>query len=101
MITSADVEMSGTPLEEALLKVCRDLVVPLVQADGGELHFVSFAEGELALHLSGACAGCPGTSLTSRGVIEPALRAIAPELRLRVTAGASIPFGARKLGNGA
>lgn len=89
--------MTARPAEDALTQVCRDVIHPLVQADGGELYLVSLSEGGIALHLSGACAGCPGVGLTSRHVIEPALRAIDPNLRVTITSGASIPAGSTKL----
>lgn len=101
MTTSARSAISAQHADEALLRVCRDVIHPLVQADGGEIHLVSLVEGEIALHLSGACAGCPGVELTSRRVIEPALRAIEPNLRIKITAGASIPAGSTKLSEGA
>ena len=48
------------------------LGAPLVRADGGELHVVAIEPDQLTLHLSGTCSGCPGVTLTTRSVIEPA-----------------------------
>lgn len=72
-------------------------MLPLVRADGGELHLVSLSEDEVALHLAGTCAGCPGVELTRRAVIEPALAAAAHGRKIVVTSGAILPKGAKKL----
>jgi Fe-S cluster biogenesis protein NfuA len=79
---------------ENLLKVCSDIIAPLVHADGGELFVVSIEEGSIALHLAGKCAGCPGATLTSASIIEPAIHAVAPLVRVTVTSGFHVPEGA-------
>ena len=52
----------------------------------------------VTLHLSGTCSGCPGAVLTTRGIIEPAVHAVAPSARVVVTNGAKVPEGASLLG---
>ncbi|MEP7121409.1 MAG: NifU family protein [Byssovorax sp.] len=79
---------------DQLLKVCRDVIAPLVKADGGELFIVAVEADHVTLHLAGTCAGCPGAVLTARGIIEPAVHAVAPTARVVVTNGAKIPEGA-------
>jgi Fe-S cluster biogenesis protein NfuA len=79
---------------DQLLKVCRDVIAPLVRSDGGELYLVAVESDHLTLHLAGTCAGCPGAVLTARGVIEPAIHAVAPSARVVVTNGAKVPEGA-------
>lgn len=79
---------------DQLLKVCREVIAPLVRADGGEVYVVAVEPDQLTLHLAGTCAGCPGAVLTTRGVIEPAIHAVAPTARVVVTSGARIPEGA-------
>ena len=81
-------------LREKLLKTCSDIIAPLVEADGGELFVVSIEEGSIALHLAGKCAGCPGATLTSAAIIEPAIHAVAPLVRVGVTSGFQVPEGA-------
>jgi Fe-S cluster biogenesis protein NfuA len=83
--------------KEALLETLRDVVAPLVELDGGELYFVTAEADEVRLHLSGVCAGCPGATLTTRGVIEPAMKAVSPQARVIVTAGVLIPPGATRV----
>jgi Fe-S cluster biogenesis protein NfuA len=79
---------------DQLLKVCREVIAPLVRADGGEVYVVAVEADHLTLHLAGTCAGCPGATLTTRLVIEPAIHAVAPAARLVVTSGIRVPDGA-------
>ena len=79
---------------EKLLKVCTDIIAPLVQADGGELFVVAIEEASISLHLAGKCAGCPGATLTTTSIIEPAIHSVAPLMRVVVTAGFQVPEGA-------
>jgi len=79
---------------EKLLKVCEDIIAPLIHADGGELFVVSIEPDSITLHLAGKCAGCPGASLTQKTIIEPAIHALAPLMRVVVTSGFQVPAGA-------
>ncbi|HEV3191693.1 MAG TPA: NifU family protein [Polyangiaceae bacterium] len=78
-------------------RVCREVLAPLVRADGGEMHIVRFEGDDIYIHLSGACAGCPGAALTEDKVILPALRAAAPKVRVILTTGVRAPAGAQKV----
>jgi Fe-S cluster biogenesis protein NfuA len=80
--------------QEKLLKICEDILAPLIRADGGELFVVAIENDSITLHLAGKCSGCPGASLTSSSVIEPALRAVSPTIRVVVTSGFLVPDGA-------
>ncbi|MCU0690203.1 MAG: NifU family protein [Polyangiaceae bacterium] len=77
-----------------LLSLCRTVLSPLVQADQGVLYVVFLTDDELVLHLAGTCSGCPGAKLTIHALIEPAVRRVAPGIRLTVTVGAKLPKGA-------
>lgn len=79
---------------DQLLKVCREVIAPLIRADGGELYIVAVEPDHLTLHLAGICSGCPGAVLTTRGIIEPAVHAVAPSARVVVTNGMKVPEGA-------
>lgn len=82
---------------EDLLKLCREVLAPLIAADGGVLYVVDSGPDEVHLHLAGTCAGCPGASLTREDVIAPAVRSVLPKAKLQVTAGWRIPKGAEKV----
>ena len=80
-----------------MLETLRDVIAPLVEADGGAVYVVARAES-LRIHLAGACAGCPGQKTTSREIIEPALRAAGHRGDLEISAGWTIPEGAQRIG---
>lgn len=79
---------------DQILKVCREVVVPLIRADQGDVYLVAVEPDQITLHLAGMCAGCPGVNLTVKGVIEPAVHAVAPAARVVVSSGIRIPEGA-------
>jgi Fe-S cluster biogenesis protein NfuA len=79
---------------DQLLKVCREVIAPLIRADGGEIYIVAVEANHLSIHLAGRFAGCPGTPLTIRGIIEPAVRAVAPTAKLDISSGIKVPEGA-------
>jgi Fe-S cluster biogenesis protein NfuA len=55
-------------------------VRPRLQSHGGDVEFVSIAEGRVRLRLQGNCHGCPSSSLTMRNAIEEALVESAPDI---------------------
>ena len=83
--------------EDEILRVIREVLVPLVHADGGELYLVSAGDEAVSIHLAGRYAGCPGVNLARRQVIEPAIRAVAPKAQITISSGAIVPKGARRL----
>ncbi len=85
--------MSAASIDQ-LLKVLTEVVGPLIRADGGEVYIVAVEANHLSLHLGGKYAGCPGAPLVVRGIIEPAIRSVAPTARLEVTSGIRVPDGA-------
>jgi Fe-S cluster biogenesis protein NfuA len=88
---------SGARVREQITKVCREILAPLVRADGGEMYLVRFDGDDVHVHLGGTCAGCPGAALTADKVILPALRTAAPKVRVVLTTGVKLPEGAQKL----
>jgi len=81
-------------LRPEILKVVREVVGPLVRADGGRVYLVQAAEDAVSLHLTGRFSGCPGNTLATRRILEPALLAVAPKARVTITSGALLPQGA-------
>ena len=79
---------------DQMLKVCREVIAPLIRADQGEIYLVAVEPDQITLHLAGMCAGCPGVNLTVKGVIEPAVHAVAPAAKVVVSSGIRIPDGA-------
>ncbi len=55
-------------------------VRPAVAQDGGDIIFEGFDAGVVYLHLQGACAGCPSSTMTLKAGIENMLRHYIPEV---------------------
>ncbi|MCV6596294.1 MAG: NifU family protein [Mangrovicoccus sp.] len=55
-------------------------VRPAVAQDGGDITFHGFERGVVFLHMQGACAGCPSSTLTLKMGIENLLRHYIPEV---------------------
>ena len=55
-------------------------VRPAVAQDGGDITFHGFDEGVVYLHMRGACAGCPSSTMTLKMGIENLLKHYVPEV---------------------
>ena len=56
-------------VEQALAKI-----KPALQADGGDVELVDVEDGVVKVRLTGACAGCPISSMTLKHGIERILK---------------------------
>ena len=71
------------PDEEIVIQIKELLdtrVRPAVAQDGGDITFHGFDRGVVYLHMQGACAGCPSSTLTLKMGIENLLRHYIPEV---------------------
>ncbi|WP_424985952.1 NifU family protein [Microbulbifer sp. S227A] len=79
---SGHAEHSGEDAE--IVDQIKDLldsrVRPAVAQDGGDITFHGFDRGVVYLHMQGACAGCPSSTLTLKMGIENLLRHYIPEV---------------------
>lgn len=82
---------------EALKKMLREVLAPLLAQDGGELYLVSVGKKEVRMHLAGAFNGSPATELVKQRIVEPAVKAVIPKVKLTVSSGWSIPDGAERI----
>ncbi|MCH8522280.1 MAG: NifU family protein [Glycocaulis sp.] len=57
-------------------------VRPAVAQDGGDIVFQAYDEatGVVSLHMRGACAGCPSSTMTLKSGIENLLKHYVPEV---------------------
>ena len=55
-------------------------VRPAVAQDGGDITFHGFERGVVYLHMQGACAGCPSSTMTLKSGIENLLKHYIPEV---------------------
>ncbi len=51
-------------------------IKPYIEADGGNIYLKNVeADGTVFVELAGACAGCPGATMTLKGGVERVLKA--------------------------
>lgn len=88
-VVSADAELAQemvgeSDVDDALVKQIKELidtrVRPAVAQDGGDIIFQGFQKGVVYLHMRGACAGCPSSTITLKNGIENLLRYYVPEV---------------------
>lgn len=72
----ADLETVNT-----IKELLESRVRPAVAADGGDIVFQGFRDGVVYLHMRGACAGCPSSTLTLKHGIENLLRHFLPDVQ--------------------
>lgn len=70
--------------DAGLVKQIKELldtrVRPAVAQDGGDITFHGFDRGIVYLHMQGACAGCPSSTMTLKSGIENLLKHFIPEV---------------------
>jgi Fe-S cluster biogenesis protein NfuA len=69
-----------TAIVEQIKELLDTRVRPAVAQDGGDITFHGFDRGVVYLHMQGACAGCPSSTLTLKMGIENLLRHYIPEV---------------------
>ncbi|HPX25942.1 MAG TPA: NifU family protein [Treponemataceae bacterium] len=66
---------------EARVKEVLNQIRPQLQADGGDLEFVSLeADGKVYVKLTGACGSCPMATMTLKQGVERVLKDTIPEV---------------------
>ena len=58
-----------------------DRIRPNLRADGGDVQLVDVKDGKVSLKLTGACAGCPMSTITLKNGIERILKEELPEVK--------------------
>lgn len=54
---------------------------PALQADGGGVDLISVVDGVVSVKLTGACGGCPMSTMTLKMGIERVLKEKMPEIK--------------------
>ena len=65
---------------ENKVKAALENVRPSLQADGGDVEFVSLEGGTVSVRLTGACGHCPMSQMTLKMGIENYLKKEVPEV---------------------
>jgi Fe-S cluster biogenesis protein NfuA len=73
-------EGPDSEIVEQIKQLLDTRVRPAVAQDGGDITFHGFDRGIVYLHMQGACAGCPSSTLTLKMGIENLLRHYIPEV---------------------
>ena len=58
-----------------------DKIRPSLEADGGNVELVDVKDGVVKVKLTGACAGCPMSTITLKNGIERILKNEIPEVK--------------------
>lgn len=54
---------------------------PMLMADGGNIELIDVKDGEVFVHLVGACGMCPSSSMTLKLGVERALKEALPDVK--------------------
>lgn len=66
---------------EDKIKAGLEQIRPFLQRDGGDIEFVEYTDDNVVkVRLQGHCAGCPGATMTIKGVVEKLLKESYPEI---------------------
>jgi Fe-S cluster biogenesis protein NfuA len=72
---------SNTELERKVKNVLEQ-IRPYLQADGGDVEFVSLSnDNVVSVRLTGMCGGCPHSQMTLKNGIETAMIRAVPEIK--------------------
>lgn len=75
-----DPDSPDAPIIKQIKELLDTRVRPAVAQDGGDITFYGFDRGVVYLHMRGACAGCPSSTITLKMGIENLLRHYIPEV---------------------
>lgn len=62
------------------VEVILDRLRPMLMADGGNIELIDVKEGEVFVHLVGACGMCPSSTMTLKMGVERALKEAIPSV---------------------
>jgi Fe-S cluster biogenesis protein NfuA len=63
------------------IKGVLEQIRPSLKADGGDVELVGVKDGVVSVRLTGACGGCPMSTMTLKLGIERLLKSKVPEVR--------------------
>tara|TARA_B110000238_G_scaffold78495_1_gene86481 strand:- start:584 stop:1174 length:591 start_codon:yes stop_codon:yes gene_type:complete len=79
-VAEGDYDVADESIVVQIKELLDTRVRPAVAQDGGDITFHGFDRGIVYLHMKGACAGCPSSTLTLKMGIENLLRHYIPEV---------------------
>jgi Fe-S cluster biogenesis protein NfuA len=54
---------------------------PALRADGGDVEVVEIKDGTVKVRLTGACGGCPMSTMTLKNAVEKVIKEQVPEIK--------------------
>ena len=63
------------------VEVVLDQIRPALQADGGDVELMGVKDGVVSVRLTGACGGCPMSTMTLKMGIERIMKQEIPEVK--------------------
>ena len=76
-------EETGADMKDRVEAVL-DRLRPMLMADGGNIELIDVKDGDVFVHLVGACGMCPSSTMTLKMGVERALKEAIPSIQ-RVT----------------
>lgn len=71
---------NSSEIEKKIQAFLDEEIRPSVAMDGGDVSLDRFEDGVAYVHMQGACAGCPSSSMTLKMGIETKLKELVPEV---------------------
>ncbi|MHB1938558.1 MAG: NifU family protein [Acidobacteriaceae bacterium] len=84
------------PMETRILRAL-EKVRPYLYSHGGDVEFLSVADGVVRLKLLGSCGSCPSSSITLKNAVEDALYDAAPDIEKIVAESGTAELNSSKL----
>lgn len=63
------------------IEAALDKIRPALRADGGDVELVDVKDGVVTVRLTGACGGCPMSTMTLRMGVERIVKEEVPEVK--------------------
>jgi len=63
------------------IEAALDKIRPALRADGGDVELVDVKDGVVTVRLTGACGGCPMSTMTLKMGVERIVREEVPEVK--------------------
>jgi Fe-S cluster biogenesis protein NfuA len=76
-----DFAAEDDPISDRIREILTEEIRPMVALDGGDITFYRFEDGVVYLHMLGACAGCPSSTMTLQMGILSRLQRELPEVK--------------------
>lgn len=81
IIQHTEDDPNDSPMVRNIKSVLNREIRPVVALDGGDIVFHKYEDNILQIHMRGACAGCPSSTITLKEGIETRMKELFPEIK--------------------